>query len=512
MLATLAVAIVLSPLGDLADAQTHFLAATLDPDPTLDPNQAPADPGAGPALATTEQPSATLPATPTATVGTAAAAVAEPTRAADEPSIVAITGDRYQYEYTVNGVPQVIRGIGYNVQYRSLPPEERARRIDRDFTVLKQAGVNTIFGWEPAEFDEVLLDTAQRHGLGVAPPFDLDPDAAYGDPAVRDKITRDVLAWVARYRQYPAVRMWAIGNEVLHKLVYPSWMPVRSDPAWEQRARDFATFYVELADKVHAADPEHPVIHRDAEDAYFTWLRDAFGTSTSRPWFIYGINAYTPRLAQILAGWPGQGWDVPLLVSEFAPGGMSPADRPQGFRSMWKMVRGASGWVLGGAVYAWTTDGPEEVDRVFGLVDADGRPVDGAFDAIAATFRGAARQPTTERSNPGEAHDERVWAFAHTAIDAIQHGKAADLLPVTADTSIMGDVNAVTREPVHDQDLTVERVRDARRVSWDKDAGITGEWWISWLPPDQPRHKLTFMVQQANDGSFGVRYIYRGPR
>src|SRR5205823_12375346 len=120
-----------------------------------------------------------------------------------------------------------------------------------------------------------------------------------------------------------------------------------------------------------------------------------------------------------------------------------PADRPQGFRSMWKMVRGASGWVLGGAVYAWTTDGPEEVDRVFGLVDAGGTPVDGAFDAVGTIFRGTARQPATERSNPGEPRDERVWSFAHVAIAAIQTGKAADLLPATADTSIMGDVNAL---------------------------------------------------------------------
>jgi len=80
------------------------------------------------------------------------------------------------------------------------------------------------------------------------------------------------------------------------------------------------------------------------------------------------------------------------MVSEFAPGGMSPSDRPQGFRSMWKMTRGASDWVLGGAVYAWTTDGPEEVDRVFGLVDADGNPVDGAFAMVGSLYRGMSRQ------------------------------------------------------------------------------------------------------------------------
>jgi hypothetical protein len=335
--------------------------------------------------------------------------------------------------------------MGYNVQYRRLPDDERTRRLDRDFAAIREAGANTVFGWEPAEFDAVLLDAAQRHGLGVAPPFQLDPDASYADPAVRQRITQDVLAWVARYRHHPAVRIWAIGNEVLHKLVYPSWMPLRSSPDWEQRARDFAAFYVELIDRVHAADPNHPIVHRDAEDAYFTWLRDALQPSGRRPWLIYGVNAYTPRLGEILTAWPTQGWDVPLLVSELAPGGMGPADRPDGLRSMWKMIRGADGWVLGGAVYAWTTDGPEEVDRVFGLVDADGTPVDGALTAIGAFYRGGGRRAETEPTRPDQVRDGRIWSFARQAVAAIQAGKSAELLPSTVDTAIMGDVEAITR-------------------------------------------------------------------
>jgi hypothetical protein len=437
---------------------------------------------------------------------------APPPVSSDGPAVVAVTGSQYQFQYTVNGVPRVIRGIGYNVQYRQLPDAERARRLDADFTRLQAAGVTTVFGWAPAEFDGVLLDAAQRHNLGVAPPFDLDPDADYGDPAVKAQITRDVLAWVRLYRDHPAVRMWAIGNEVLHKLVYPSWMPMRSDPAWEQRARNFARFYVELIDQVHALDPNHPVIHRDAEDAYLTWLRDAMAGSERRPWFIYGINAYTPRLAEILNGWPSDGWDVPLLVSEFAPGGMSPADRPDGFRSMWRMIRAADGWVLGGAVYAWTTNGPEEVDRVFGLVDADGKPVDGAFAAVSGFYRGVAHQLETERTSPTETYDEFVWAFARRAIATVQNGQASTLLPSPVDTPIMGDVGSVSRDSVSDDDLDIQRVRDPRRIAWGRDAGLSGEWWVTWRPPDQPRRKLTFVVQERDGGALGVRYIYFGPR
>jgi hypothetical protein len=502
-LTTLAVAVALSPLGDLADAQTRFLSASLTPGPAHDDEDV---------HLTNPAAQAALPAPPGEHGDGTTAFVPGQTGSSDGPTVVAVVGSGFRYQYTVNGVPQIIRGIGYNVQYRTLPPAERARLIDRDFAALKEAGVNTVFGWEPAEFDAVLLDTAQRHGLGVAPPFELDPDAAYADPAVRAQITADALAWVARYRDHPAIRMWAIGNEVLHKLVYPSWMPVRSDPAWEQRARDFAAFYVELIDKVRAADPNHPILHRDAEDAYQTWLRDAFQATGRRPWFIYGINAYTPRLAEILTAWPGEGWDVPLLVSEFAPGGMSPADRPEGFRSMWRMIRGANGWVIGGAVYAWTTDGPEEVDRVFGLVDAQGQPVDGAFAAVGSLFRGVARQAEGERAQTSQGKDERIWSFARQTIAAIQAGRGSQLLPGTANTSIMGDIDAVAQVPASEAEVVVQHVRDPRRIAWARDVGVVGEWWVSWLPASTPRRKLTFVVQEHQGGQLGVSYIYHGPR
>jgi hypothetical protein len=512
----LALAVALSPLGALADGETRFLSASLDEDPLLHDGALAAEPGTlltgdGSSVAHASAPNAASPAPQVA--GRAIPATA---------SVVAVTGSGYRYQYTVNGVPQVIRGMGYNVQYSKLPQDERVRRLERDLAELRKAGVNTVFGWEQDEFDGILLDVAHRHGLGVAPPFELDPEATYGDPAVRERLIRETVSWVQQYKAHPAVRMWAIGNEVLHKLVYPSWMPLRSDPAWEQRARDFAVFYVQLIDAVHAVDPDHPIVHRDAEDAYLAWLRDvmqanppttgAGAASGRRPWFIYGVNSYTPRLAEILTSWPQQGWDVPLLVSEFAPGGMSPADRPQGLRDMWKMVRGANGWVLGGSVYAWTTDGPEEVDRVFGLVDGEGQAIDGALGAISAVYRGAARQAHPARTTPAQPGDARVWRFATYVISAIQEGRSTDLLPATTDTSIMGDVNSVSQAVPADAELTVQRVRDQRRIAWARESGVLGEWWVTWQPPATPQLQLAFTVQEHADGTLGVQYIYHGPR
>jgi hypothetical protein len=278
--------------------------------------------------------------------------------------------------------------MGLNTQYSSLlSPPERNARLEADMTMLKALGVNTVHGWDPAEFDETLLDTAQRHGIGVIVPFDLDPELDYTDPAVRQRLHDQVLAWVARYRSHPALRMWGLGNEVLHKIVHPAWVGPQ-DPQREQNAVAFSDWLVETADAIHAADPDHPVTYRSAEDAFVPWVSAALilHGAEPRPWFVWGINCYQDYLEHIMDHWPESGMPTAMWVSEFAPGGTALPDRPAGFVRMWDYLRHHPDWVLGGAVYAWTRNGPEGVDRTFGLTD-DGVPVDrGSLDALSGIF------------------------------------------------------------------------------------------------------------------------------
>ena len=126
--------------------------------------------------------------------------------------------------------------------------------------------------------------------------------------------------------------------------------------------------------------------------------------------------------------------------------------------------------------------------------------------------REAARQDQPARTTPAQVGDARVWRFAHYVISAIQEGRSLDHLPVTADTSIMGDVNNVARVAPRDAELSVQRVRDQRRVAWAEEHGVRGEWWVTWQPPTTPGRQLTFAVQEYSDGSLGVQYIYHGPR
>jgi hypothetical protein len=247
--------------------------------------------------------------------------------------------------------------------------------------------VNVIFGWFQQQFDQVTLDAAQRHGLGVGMPFELNQDLEYADPALRARLTAEALEYVARYRDHPAVWFWTPGNEVIHRLIFPSWLQHQRDLTKEARADAFARYYVELIDQMRALDPRHPIVYRDAEEVYLARIRDnLLRDGQRRPWFAYGTNVYTPRLAEILAGWPNQGLDVPLLVAEFSPGGVGPAERPHGLQAMWQTIRSYPDWVIGGVPYTWTTDGPEELDRVFGLVDDQGAPRDGSLAAIGEMY------------------------------------------------------------------------------------------------------------------------------
>jgi hypothetical protein len=309
---------------------------------------------------------------------------------AAHPSDVEITGSGSHFQYLVNGQPVTIKGVGLNTQYASqLSPEARAAQLDSDMASLSALGVNTVLGWDPAEFDGTLLDAAQRHGIGVVLPFDLDPDADYTDPSVRQQLHSEVLAWVTRYRGYPALRMWGLGNEVLHKIVHPAWVGPQ-DPHQELEAEAFSDWLVQTADDIHSLDPQHPVTYRDAEDAFVGWVVAAVQRAggTPRPWFVWGTNCYQSYLGDIVDRWPSSGLDSPLWVSEFAPGGMAVPDRPDGFATMWGYVTRHPDWVLGGAVYAWTRNGPEGVDRDFGLTD-DGVPVDGqSLDMLNTLFHG----------------------------------------------------------------------------------------------------------------------------
>jgi hypothetical protein len=313
----------------------------------------------------------------------AAPALGSASATGGRPSHVSVDGRGYHFTLRLDGSPYVVRGMGYNTRTEGWSETDRRALLERDFRSMTGAGINTVIGWNPAELDGLALDVAAPSGLGLVLPFDFDFSADYRGHDARGAVSRLVLAWVQQYREHPALRFWGIGNEVLQRVVPPNWCATPPTDEAAERARAFTSLLVELIDQVHAMDPYHPILYRDAEIAYAGWFGDALGAvPAERPWLVYGINAFTPRLGQILDDWPGQGIDAPVLVSEYGMLGAERGTRAQPLRDLWSTIRTRSRYVLGGAAYVWYADGPEEVDQLFGLVDPYGQPVDDALDAI----------------------------------------------------------------------------------------------------------------------------------
>jgi hypothetical protein len=101
----------------------------------------------------------------------------------------------------------------------------------------------------------------------------------------------------------------------------------------------------------------------------------------------------------VISAWPQQWPGHPLLISEFAPGGLDPLQRPWAFDQQWQVIRSRPDVVLGGLAYTWATNGPEDLDRVFGLVDPNGVPTDGALAALSAAY--TADDPTVAAAPSG---------------------------------------------------------------------------------------------------------------
>lgn len=336
--------------------------------------------------ATPEPPAPTptaVPPTPTPVPPTPRPTIAPPTAI---PSPVRQSVGPTPTRVTPRELKLPLKGMGYNPTYATadMPEELRAARIGRDMRLMSEAGVTMVLGWEPEVFDETLVAAADANGIAVLLPFDLKPAYNYAEPATRAQLTAAVLAWVDRYRDSPAIAMWAIGNEVTLDM----------SPA---ERHDFADFYAELFPKVRAADPSRPVILREAEDVFAPYLAEAFashnlGTPAGEvlrapEGFVYGVNFYTDRVGPALTGWvQTTGLDAPLLVSEYAPAGAGHAARPAGFARMYGQILAVGPRVLGSAPYTWTAIGPEAVDAYFGLVDGEGRPVDGSVAEFARLY------------------------------------------------------------------------------------------------------------------------------
>ncbi|MBU4376063.1 MAG: hypothetical protein KKD29_01135 [Candidatus Omnitrophica bacterium] len=154
----------------------------------------------------------------------------------------------------VDGKIFYVKGVCYSLNYgpkqsfQNIPPDV----WEKDFKMMKEAGINTIRTYEP--LPPPILDLAHRYGLKVIENICYPSEKTdYSSKADLEKLKRIALTYVERDKKHPAILMWSIWND----------MPFR----WSKEGSilnkyDMATirsFLKELYDAIKDADKDHPV-------------------------------------------------------------------------------------------------------------------------------------------------------------------------------------------------------------------------------------------------------------
>ncbi|MET0426722.1 MAG: discoidin domain-containing protein, partial [Actinoplanes sp.] len=186
-----------------------------------------------------------------ATGSTPAAMTDPPTPAG--PSVVRVTGSQANWQLTVNGAAYQVKGLTYG------PPQAAADGYMRD---LKNMGANTIRTWGVDDANTpTLLNRAAQQGIKVIVGHWLNQGADYvNDTAYMNSVKASIVTQVNALKNNPGVLMWDVGNEVILT------MQDHGLTAAEVEARriGYAKFVNQVAQAIHAADPNHPVTSTDA--------------------------------------------------------------------------------------------------------------------------------------------------------------------------------------------------------------------------------------------------------
>ncbi|MFJ5112501.1 discoidin domain-containing protein [Streptomyces sp. NPDC088551] len=290
----------------------------------------------------------------------AACAVALPAPAAHAAgSVVKVTGSQGSWQLTVDGAPYQVKGLTWG------PAVADAARYMPD---VKSMGVNTVRTWGTDATSRPLLDAAAANGVKVIAGFWLQPGGGPGSGGCVDYLTdttykNNMLAefprWVETYKDHPGVLMWNVGNESVLGL-----QNCYSGTALEQQRDAYTTFVNEIAKKIHAVDPNHPVTSTDAwTGAWPYYQRNAPDLD------LYAVNSYGD-VCNIRKTWEDGGYTKPYIVTEGGPAGEwevpddangvpdEPADtaKASDYTKAWGCITGHQGVALGATLFHYGTE------------------------------------------------------------------------------------------------------------------------------------------------------------
>ncbi|GEL94604.1 Ig-like domain repeat protein [Cellulomonas composti] len=308
------------------------------------------------------------------TAATSAAAAAPEVRSPASPTgrTVEVVGTYGDWDLYVEGEPYVVQGLTWGPKTSGAGSISDAQ-LEAYLDDLDDLGVNTIRTWGTDAGSARLFDAAATHDIRVIAGFWIQPGGGPGSggcpnfvsPGASDltylnAVRADVATYTTQYKDDPGVLMWDVGNESLLGLGN-----CYSDPTQlEAQRHAYAAFVDELAEDIHAIDPNHPVTSTDAWVGAWPYLK-ADAPSLD----LYGINTYK-SIDGVQAAWEAGGYTVPYVVTETGPSGewevpddangvpTEPSDiaKAQAYRDAWTSIRSNSGVALGATMFHFGTE------------------------------------------------------------------------------------------------------------------------------------------------------------
>ena len=262
------------------------------------------------------------------------------------PSVVKVTGGQGNWGLSVNGGAYQIKGVTFG------PASATAEAHMAD---LKSLGVNTVRTWGTDGTSLPLLDQAAANGIKVINGFWLGQGNDYlNDTNYKTSTLNTIVQWVNTYKNHPGVLMWDVGNEVLLNL-----QNTYTGTQLQAERNAYAQYVNQVAQAIHAADPNHPVTSTDAWTGAWPYYQ-----ANSPNLDLYAVNSYG-SVCNVRQNWINGGFTKPYIVTESGPSGewevpndangVPTQDTDQqsaaGYTTAWRCVSGHTGVALGATLF-----------------------------------------------------------------------------------------------------------------------------------------------------------------
>ncbi|MDT0411170.1 MULTISPECIES: discoidin domain-containing protein [Streptomyces] len=290
----------------------------------------------------------------------AGAAFALPAPAAHAAGdVVKVTGSQGNWQLTVNGQPYTVKGLTWG------PSPTDAPRYLPDVASM---GVNTIRTWGTDASSKPLFDAAAANGIRVVAGFWLQPGGGPGsggcvnyltDTTYKNNMLAEFPKWVDTYKNNPGVLMWDVGNESVLGL-----QNCYGGDELERQRDAYTSFVNELAVKIKAVDPNHPVTSTDAWTGAWPYFK-----KNTPALDLYAVNSYQD-VCGVKSAWEQGGYNKPYIITETGPAGewevpddangvpKEPDDaaKAAGYTRAWQCITDHKGVALGSTMFHYGTE------------------------------------------------------------------------------------------------------------------------------------------------------------